>query len=117
MLVDVIAGAPGAIVSNVNVLLPVALGLPDASVATAVTVIVPSRRVDPLLPISSAAKTTATGVVPLPVTVFVTVCPDPSVKVTATLEPASAVTFTAPLALSTVTALSGVEVAGAIAGA
>ena len=73
---SVIEPITGAMVSNVNVFeVDTPLALPATSVATAVTVIVPSCRRVPELPISAAAKTTGTGVVPLPVTVFVTVFP------------------------------------------
>ena len=99
-----------AVVSKVNVC-EVALGLwlPAASVVTAVTVIVPSCKEELLLPISVGANATATGVAPLPVTVLVTTCPDASVKVTTTFDPDSAVTWTAPLAPTTVKALSAAE--------
>jgi hypothetical protein len=84
-------GAAGAAVSRVKEVVPAELAFPAASVAVAETETVPFPRVVR----SAAARTTATGVAPLPVTVLVTELA-PRVKTTATLEPDSAVTVTTP---------------------
>ena len=85
--------AAGAAVSTVmGSALLVALTLPAASEAMALTLMLPSPRAVR----SAAASTTATAVAPAPLTVLVTVAPPLRLKVTATLAPASAVTVTTP---------------------
>ena len=82
----------GAWVSSVNVVVPALLALPAASVATALTLMLPSLR----LSRSVLVKTTATAVLPLPMTVLVKLCV-PSLKVTTTVAPCSAVRLTTPV--------------------
>ena len=84
-------GASGASVSSLKLVLPALLALPPASVATALTLMVPLPKVARL----SAVKVTATGVLPLPVTVTGTLL-TPLEKVTTTEAPGSAVTSTTP---------------------
>jgi hypothetical protein len=86
-------GAVGAAVSSTNEVVPAALTLPAASVAVAFTSTVPS----PSVVKSSESNNTATGVVPLPVTVLLTEL-EPRVNKTLTVAPDSAVSFTTPLA-------------------
>ena len=81
----------GATVSSRKDVVPAELGLPAESEAVADTETVPLPRVVR----SAGARTTGTAVVPLPVTVLVTVL-EPRVKVTATEEPDSAVRVTTP---------------------
>ena len=84
-------GAVGATVSRMKLLEPAALALPAASVAMALTAMVPSPKVA-----RSAAASVTAAAAPVPVTVLVTVLV-PLVNVTATVEPTSALTVTAPL--------------------
>ncbi len=103
----------GAVVSNVKLLLPAAPALPAASVATALTLIVPSRRVVN----SPAVRVTGTGVVPFPVTSLTTVPPPARLNVTRVEAPDSAVIETAPAAASVLLAPLLTPVPRATAGA
>ena len=86
-------GATGTAVSRVKVVVPALLALPAASVATALTLMVPLPRV-----VRSALVSVAgTGVLPLPVTVLLTVPPPLRLKVTTVLTPLSAVTVNTPV--------------------
>ncbi len=89
----------GATVSSMKLLLPAALTLPGASVATALTLIVPLPKVVK----SPASKATTTAVAPLPDTVLKTLPLGP-VKVTSVEAPCSAVTVTAPAIASALVA-------------
>ena len=84
-------GASGAMVSSVKLVLLELLALPPASVATALTLMVPLPRVARL----AGVKVTGTGVLPLPMTVIGTLL-TPLLKVTTTEAPCSAVTRTTP---------------------
>ena len=84
-------GADGERVSRSKLLVPAPLALPTLSVATALTLMVPSPKVAR----SAGSRVTATGVVPLPSTVLVTVLAA-LLKVTSTVAPASATTVTTP---------------------
>ena len=88
----------GAAVSSVKVLVTALLGLPWLSVATAVTVMVPSCNLL-LAPVPrSPASSLMVWLLPVPVTVLVTVLL-PFAKVKTTLAPASAVKLKMPLLL------------------
>ena len=81
----------GASVSSTKLVLPAVLALPAASVATALTVMVPLPRVVR----SAAVSCTAMAVAPLPMTVLLTLLL-PRVKVTLTVASCSAVRVTTP---------------------
>ena len=86
----------GAEVPNVKLVVPARLALAAASVATALTLIVPSTSLFAPVPKSPATKVTACAA-PVPVTVLVTTLPWLSVNVTTVLAPVSAFTVTTPL--------------------
>ena len=87
-----VSACVGAVVSSVKLLVPAALALPAVSVATALTLMLPS----PKLARSLLLSTTAWAL-PVPIRVLLTV-PLPPVNVTTVLAPLSALTVTTPLA-------------------
>ncbi len=100
LLATVLIAITGTAVSRTKLLVPARLALPAASVATALTLTLPSPR----RAISAASNTTATDEPPLTVLITVLLLML-LLKVTTTLAPLSALTVTTPPGLASASAL------------